>query len=646
MKCNEEQIIKTIKSYIEMKNCNYAILIDGQWGTGKTFFVKNTLMPIINKNNEKDKKAIYISTYGTKSTKEIDKKIYFEILNSKTPKNKSIDFVKKGGKIVLSGAKIVKDVFKLPNVSEDNINTFINLFQKIDRYILIFDDLERCQIPINELLGYINDFTEHKNVKVIIIAHEGEIVRNSILNNLETKYLVAINKNIEYKEDEGTTKGFVQHFNRRNGTDIANKKIDKEDIEKRVEYLFGEDKKYKQIKEKLIGNTIYYIPNMERVSNNLINEYIKDKKILGELIKEQNYITNVMQEYNHLNIRTLKIALEKFNQILNCLDNAIEKNEKYYNTLIVIFKYILYRMIKYKKGEKLEVWANNSETSELIDDFYRNIHAFKFVDDLILYSILDEEKINNVVLQCIKRVEIPIDENDALNKLKYYWEIQDTEVLKNIDELKNNLFNNKYKIEIYPEIVMKLVQVQEVGFSQIKIEEYIEIMEKNISKSDKEIDLDDFHVIASNEEQAQKYNNYMKRLKELSEDTKNKKNKDYINSLVENKEGWGKEFYEYCYSKKDNFLIGRTFFSLIEVTNLLNNINTSLPVDISYFRRTVCSIYNFDNLKEFYIEDIENLIAFAKGIEKQILNDTDSIVVKYNKKLLLDQINKIIDRLV
>ena len=94
MKCNEEQIIEIIKSYIKMKNCNYAILIDGQWGTGKTFFVKNALMPIINKDEEKGKKAIYISTYGIKSTKEIDKKIYFEILNSKTPKNKSIDFSK------------------------------------------------------------------------------------------------------------------------------------------------------------------------------------------------------------------------------------------------------------------------------------------------------------------------------------------------------------------------------------------------------------------------------------------------------------------------------------------------------------------------------------------------------------------------
>lgn len=643
MQCNEEQIIKTIKSYIEMKNCNYAILIDGQWGSGKTFFVKNTLMPIINKNDEKGKKAIYISTYGTKSIKEIDKKIYFEILNSKTPKNKGIDFVKKGGKIVLSGAKIVKDVFKLPNVSEDNINTFINLFQKIDRYIIIFDDLERCQIPINELLGYINNFTEHKNVKVIIIAHEGEIIRNNILNNLEAKYLVAINKNIEYKEDEE----IAQYFNHKDGTDIVDKKIDKEDIEKRVEYLFGEDKKYKQIKEKLIGNTIYYIPNMEKVSNNLINEYIKDKKVSNELIKEEGYITNVMQEYNHLNIRTLKITLEKFNQILNCLDKSIEKNEKYYNTLIVIFKYILYRMIKYKKGEKLEVWANNSETSEFIDDFYRNIHAFKFVDDLILYSILDEVRINNVMLQYMNKVENPIDENDPLNKLKYYWEIQDTEVLKNINELKNNLSKDKYKVEIYPEIVMKLVQVQEIGFSQIKIEEYIEIMERNISSKDKEeIDLDDFHVIALNEEQAQKYNNYIKRLKELSKDTKNKKNKDYINSLVKNKEGWGKDFYEYCYSKKDNFLTGRTFFSIIDVTNLLDNINISLPVDISYFRRMVCSIYNFDNLKEFYIKDIENLIAFAKGLEKQILNDTDGIVVKYNKKLLLNEINKIINRLV
>lgn len=36
-----ENIIKSIGNYINKENTDYAILLDGVWGTGKTFFIKN-----------------------------------------------------------------------------------------------------------------------------------------------------------------------------------------------------------------------------------------------------------------------------------------------------------------------------------------------------------------------------------------------------------------------------------------------------------------------------------------------------------------------------------------------------------------------------------------------------------------------------
>src|SRR5690606_21770687 len=41
--------------------------------------------------------------------------------------------------------------------------------------LYIFDDLERCEMPINAVMGYINGFVEHDDRKVIIIANEDEI---------------------------------------------------------------------------------------------------------------------------------------------------------------------------------------------------------------------------------------------------------------------------------------------------------------------------------------------------------------------------------------------------------------------------------------------------------------------------------------
>jgi hypothetical protein len=41
--------------------------------------------------------------------------------------------------------------------------------------LYVFDDLERCEMPINQSLGYINGFVEHEGRRVVIIANEDEI---------------------------------------------------------------------------------------------------------------------------------------------------------------------------------------------------------------------------------------------------------------------------------------------------------------------------------------------------------------------------------------------------------------------------------------------------------------------------------------
>lgn len=59
---NESQIIQGIKLYLNDKLYNYAVLIDGEWGCGKTYFVKNTL-----RRELIDQSIKYISLYGCKS---------------------------------------------------------------------------------------------------------------------------------------------------------------------------------------------------------------------------------------------------------------------------------------------------------------------------------------------------------------------------------------------------------------------------------------------------------------------------------------------------------------------------------------------------------------------------------------------------
>ena len=43
----ETRIVEQIISYLNEEKYRQAILIDGEWGSGKTFFVKEVLMPQI-----------------------------------------------------------------------------------------------------------------------------------------------------------------------------------------------------------------------------------------------------------------------------------------------------------------------------------------------------------------------------------------------------------------------------------------------------------------------------------------------------------------------------------------------------------------------------------------------------------------------
>lgn len=81
-----DNILEAIKSYITEENTDYAILLDGDWGTGKTFFVENTLKKdaIIDKNC----KVISISASGINDVDSFIKNIYLRIALEKLPSYK------------------------------------------------------------------------------------------------------------------------------------------------------------------------------------------------------------------------------------------------------------------------------------------------------------------------------------------------------------------------------------------------------------------------------------------------------------------------------------------------------------------------------------------------------------------------------
>ena len=172
--------------YVSLPDPRYAVMLTGTWGCGKTHFVKRwkeQLEKKIKDNKLKLSNPIYISLFGLTTLPEINEAITREIypfLKSK---------LYKGGKKVLNAVSKVSlncDLSSMLNSdSKNNPNELnieidlVSLFKSEsskarNNRIIIFDDFERCKVDATDMLGYINQFVEHSDIRVIILCHETE----------------------------------------------------------------------------------------------------------------------------------------------------------------------------------------------------------------------------------------------------------------------------------------------------------------------------------------------------------------------------------------------------------------------------------------------------------------------------------------
>lgn len=160
----------------------YAVLLKGKWGCGKTHFINHWIDAYKgNPTTEQVLESIYVSLYGLSDTKQITtaiNRVICPILYGKAAK---------AGKVLakIASAMVLKHEVDLnyDGISDLSINIGIDSLSKFksndslsnSKKLLIFDDLERCDIPMKKLLGYLNFFVEQCNCHLIVIGDEDKI---------------------------------------------------------------------------------------------------------------------------------------------------------------------------------------------------------------------------------------------------------------------------------------------------------------------------------------------------------------------------------------------------------------------------------------------------------------------------------------
>lgn len=400
----EIELNSYIKHYLEEDKTHTAIMLTGEWGSGKTYYVENVLAPFLKKDNDKNG-CIIISLYGLENILDISKSIYME-LRMKALEKKSE--VKATGKLIAKTiVKGAAGMFGIDiNMSEDDLQ---NLYSSIDlsEKLLIFEDLERSSIELTKLLGYINNLVERDGVKILLVANEDEILNKTTETfnfDFET-LLTTSSKNSDKKENPKSIPENIQ--------------------------------KYLRIKEKTISDTIRFESNynkavkciIETFDNKEINKIIEDIDVIEEL-------ASMVRGECHKNLRTFIFATQKTADIFNKMEEDYDED---------FLKCIYYGIIIFSakiKGEECPEWQGTEYISTVLGT-NRN-PLFKFCYDYIRWQKIEVDEISKArdAYEEMKLYDRKADRSDKdLQKLYSYYartENEVKEVLRNIENRLNN----------------------------------------------------------------------------------------------------------------------------------------------------------------------------------------------------------------
>ena len=251
--------------------------------------------------------------------------------------------------------KIFSSLLKSQGIDLDNLKTddFFNIYHPESIYI--FDDLERCCMPIEASLGYINSFVENNNCKVIIIGNEEEIASYA-------------------------------------------------DNQKKASY--------KSIKEKVIGKTLRMMPETENALNYFLEQLQKGEG--REFLKSKRDLIIQMYQTSKLdNLRILQQSLNDFERLYAYLEDKHKKHEMFMKDLVMLFFVLSFEtkaghfscrdLEKWKDSEILKFLNNSDVTDDKKKEIEKNDYLGKygehfgniikynniFSDDMLTYILED-----------------------------------------------------------------------------------------------------------------------------------------------------------------------------------------------------------------------------------------------------------------
>lgn len=578
---NTDNIKAVFENYLKADKTQYAILLNGSWGSGKTFFWKNNLAPLAEKNKFK---TIYISLNGISKIEVLNHLLFIKLIPLLSKQENSI--IKNATTFVTNLLNTASKKFLDTSLSDIFKDMSVDTFP-FSNYVICFDDLERCQIPIKEVLGFINNYIEHKNLKTIILADE---------------------RNIDNTQ-----------------------------------------KAYDNIKEKVIGRVLNFELNIEDTLPQLFKKYEKDNANFHVFLTKQRHIlTDMFTEYKQENLRIISFYLDILEHIFPCFKDI---DEKYVQELILfsalvtfefkkgnlisseyndfkdldnidefMFIYELSKMNQSSKGkDSIETELSYSQKfyKMYLEGKNKNFYFYPSVFSYILSGYINLSELEKDVKN--RYPEVISQEVQDFRKLltAEFRSLTDDEFENLAKSVLQFTEEGKYTIYQYSQIADFFYHFSENKLISDTDEEIEAILIRGLSiaKSKKEIDDRAIENILHFKSEKEKIYKIQMTIKEIYDELKREQNvensKELIDSLLENDVTSLRTVFK-------KYQLSKDLFQHIDNKLLFETIVKSSNGQITEFTLLLGSRYNSSNIGDFLNEDLECLKTLKINLKEYL----------------------------
>ncbi len=448
-----EELIESILDYVRADYTDYAIMINGEWGSGKTHFWNNKIRNKIESLQLNGRKytTIYMSLYGISNLEDISKKIFIETTQL-MDKNLKKYMDTHGQTTIPEYAKTGLDMANFFGVTKNGEKIDYGEFFATNNKILCFDDLERANVDVIDILGYINNFVEHDHIKTIIICNEKELSTKLKSSNLEMKTFIAT-----YLLDK-------------EGNLLQTDKPMVEKIADKIEYVFDKANDYERIKEKLIGETFEYAPKFNYIINGILMRYENNKDLITFLRQHTNLITNTFMKSGTRNLRILKHALNDFQKVFDNVNKAYPNtNLRVLQTMLIFTIAVSFEIKsgKITKDKFINIGSNEEYKAILVssrvlmdnrqyyikefdNNYYFNFKSdyrfFKFIEVYVRTRIFDMRLFKDDMENIIKTIDTEKLPGYKRLLTEEYWKISDDQFPGVIEEVLTDIKEGNLKL--------------------------------------------------------------------------------------------------------------------------------------------------------------------------------------------------------